>query len=113
LNFFVRSLFIGIPSDEDLYMTALPLIAVRVRVTGLVHGVFFRASMAQVAAEHEVRGWVRNRLDGSVEAVLEGEEENVRKVVDWAKRGPPRARVDGVNVVRTKPRNLRGFRIEG
>ena len=88
-------------------------IAVRVRVTGLVHGVFFRASLAQVAADNDVRGWVRNRLDGSVEAFLEGEEERVGKVIDWARRGPPRARVDGVDVTRAKPKNLRGFRIEG
>ena len=94
-------------------MTSLPPVAVRVRVTGLVHGVFFRASLAQVAADNEVRGWVRNRLDGSVEAFLVGEEEGVRRVIDWAKRGPPRARVDAVDVVRTKPKNLRGFRIEG
>ena len=94
-------------------MTALPLVAVRVRVTGLVHGVFFRATLAQIAADNEVRGWVRNRLDGSVEAFLEGDEGSVQRVIDWAKRGPPRARVDGVDVVRTKPKNLRGFRIEG
>jgi len=94
-------------------VTALPLVAVRVRVTGLVHGVFFRATLAQIAADNEVRGWVRNRLDGSVEAFLEGDEGSVQRVIDWAKRGPPRARVDGVDVVRTKPKNLRGFRIEG
>ena len=79
----------------------------------MVHGVFFRASLAQVAADNDVRGWVRNRLDGSVEALLEGEEERVRRVVDWARRGPPRARVDRVEVSRTKPKNLRGFRIDG
>jgi acylphosphatase len=66
-----------------------------------------------MAADNEVRGWVRNRLDGSVEAFLEGEEDRVQKVVDWARRGPPRARVDALDVVRTKPKNLRGFRIEG
>ena len=93
-------------------MTALPTIAVRLRITGLVHGVFFRATMAQVASEHEVRGWVRNRTDGSVEAFLEGEEENVQRVIVWAKRGPPRARVDEVDVVKTRPKNLRGFRID-
>jgi acylphosphatase len=88
-------------------------VAVSVKVTGLVHGVFFRATMAQVAAEHEVRGWVRNKLDGSVEAFLQGAETDVMKVVEWAKRGPPRARVDRVDVVRTRPRNIHGFRIEG
>jgi len=55
-------------------MTTMRSIAVRIRVTGLVHGVFFRASLAEVAADNDVRGWVRNRSDGSVEAFLEGEE---------------------------------------
>jgi acylphosphatase len=90
----------------------LARVAVSVRVTGLVHGVFFRATMAQVAAEQEVGGWVRNRFDGSVEAYLEGDESRVMKVVEWTKRGPPRARVDRVEVVRAKTRNVHGFRIE-
>jgi len=94
-------------------MTTMRSIAVRIRVTGLVHGVFFRASLAEVAADNDVRGWVRNRSDGSVEAFLEGEEEKVSKVIDWARRGPPRARVDGVDVARARPKNLRGFIIEG
>jgi len=93
-------------------MTPSSRVAFSVRVTGFVHGVFFRASMAQVATNHEVSGWVRNRLDGSVEAFLEGEEPNVKKVIEWAKRGPPRARVDRVEFSRARPKNFRGFRIE-
>ena len=85
----------------------------RVRITGLVHGVFFRATMARVASEVGVRGWVRNQADGSVEAFLEGNEGGVAKVLEWAKRGPPRARVDGVVVERAIPRNIHGFKIEG
>ncbi len=87
--------------------------AVRVRIRGLVHGVSFRASMAQIASDVGVRGWVRNLPDGSVEAFLEGDERKVRKVLDWAKFGPPRARVDKVEVEPTAPRNHRDFRIHG
>jgi len=87
--------------------------AVRVRIRGLVHGVSFRASMAQLAAELGVRGWVRNLPDGSVEAFLEGDERKVKKVLDWARLGPPRARVDRVDVEVTAPRNHRDFRIHG
>ena len=87
--------------------------AVRVRIRGLVHGVSFRSSMAQLASEHGVRGWVRNLPDGSVEAILEGEEHKVRKVLDWARLGPPRARVDRVDVEHVSPRNHRDFRIHG
>ena len=88
-------------------------VCVRIRVQGLVHGVFFRASMAEMAAGLGVAGWVRNVADGSVEAVLEGDEGGVRSIVEWAHRGPPRARVDSVKVERLRPRNQRGFRIVG
>ncbi len=87
--------------------------AVRVRVKGIVHGVSFRSSMAQVASDLGVRGWVRNVPDGSVEAFLEGDEQNVRRVLDWARLGPPRARVDRVEVEPAAPRNHRDFRIHG
>ena len=87
--------------------------AVRLKVTGIVHGVFFRASLASAASERRVTGWVRNVADGSVEAVLEGEEDAVKFLVAWARRGPPRARVDSVKVERVPVRNLRGFKIEG
>jgi len=87
--------------------------AVRVRIRGLVHGVSFRASMATLASEVGVRGWVRNLPDGSVEAFLEGDEKKVKKVLDWARLGPPRARVDRVDVDVAAPRNHRDFRIHG
>jgi acylphosphatase len=87
--------------------------AVRVRIKGLVHGVSFRSGMAQLAADLGVRGWVRNNPDGSVEAFLEGDERSVKRVLDWARMGPPRARVDRVDVEETAPRNHRDFRIHG
>lgn len=67
-------------------------------VNGIVQGVFFRAGTQRVATEHGVSGWVRNLHDGSVEAVLEGEEEAVKKVVEWSRRGPPGALVKKVQV---------------
>lgn len=87
--------------------------AVRVKIKGLVHGVSFRSSMAQLASNLAVRGWVRNLPDGSVEAFLEGDERNVKRVLDWARLGPPRARVDKIEVEATSPRNHRDFRIHG
>ena len=87
--------------------------AVRVRITGLVHGVSFRASMVRLAADAGVHGWVRNLPDGSVEAFLEGDDVRVQKVIDWARLGPPRARVDRVDVEATSPRHHRDFRIHG
>ncbi len=85
--------------------------AVHVKITGLVHGVSFRSSMAQVASDLGVTGWVRNLPDGSVEAFLEGDEGKVRRVLDWARLGPTRARVERVEVETATPRNHRDFRI--
>jgi len=87
--------------------------AVRVRIRGIVHGVSFRSSMAQLASDLGVRGWVRNLPDGSVEAFLEGDERKVSRLLDWAKKGPPRARVDRLEVESASPRNHRDFRIHG
>jgi len=78
-----------------------------------VHGVFFRASMAELAASCGVSGWVRNMADGSVQAFLEGEDVKVMRIVEWAKHGPPRARVDSVEVERVRLKNSKSFRIEG
>lgn len=85
----------------------------KVRVRGLVHGVYFRGSLSQLANAENVTGWVRNVADGSVEAVLEGDEASVGRLVDWVGHGPPGARVDSVQVVKTELRRAKGFRILG
>jgi acylphosphatase len=69
--------------------------------------------MAELATSRGVSGWVRNMTDGSVQAFLEGENEMVMRIVEWAKHGPPRARVDSVTVEKVRVRNSKGFRIEG
>jgi acylphosphatase len=68
-------------------------------ISGTVQGVFFRFRTMREARKYGVNGWVRNTLDGRVEAVLEGEEENVKEIVEFCKRGPPGARVTSVDVV--------------
>ncbi len=67
-------------------------------LSGRVQGVWFRGSTQAQARSRGVTGWVRNRSDGTVEAVLEGKEEAVRAVVDWCHRGPPGASVEKVEV---------------
>lgn len=67
-------------------------------ISGLVQGVFFRQNTKEKARGLGVKGWVRNALDGKVEAVFEGEKEKVKEILNWAKKGPPLARVDGINV---------------
>ncbi len=70
----------------------------RIRVTGMVQGVAFRASTVDEARRLGLRGFVRNLPDGSVEAEAEGERSAVEALVRWCRRGPRMARVDDVEV---------------
>ena len=63
------------------------------RITGRVQGVGFRESLRREALREGVAGWVRNRADGSVEALLQGSDHAVHGVIAWARRGPAAARV--------------------
>ena len=67
-------------------------------ITGIVQGVFFRLETQRAAEQHGVEGWVRNKRDGSVEAVFEGDRSSVDAVLDWCREGPPRAIVHDVVV---------------
>lgn len=70
--------------------------ALHVRVQGRVQGVFYRASTQQQAQRLGLRGWVRNCDDGSVEAVLCGDEPTLDAMLAWMAQGPERARVDAL-----------------
>jgi len=69
-----------------------------VLVSGRVQGVYFRSYTQDMARSLGVKGWVRNNPDGRVEAVFEGEEEAVRRMVEWCWKGSPSSRVTGVEV---------------
>jgi len=66
----------------------------QIRVNGVVQGVGFRDALRDEALRLGVSGWVRNRVDGSVEALLQGDEAAVEQLLDWARRGPALARVE-------------------
>jgi acylphosphatase len=70
----------------------------RLRIHGRVQGVWFRESMRREAERLDASGWVRNAPDGSVEAMVQGSETAVDALVDWARRGPPQARVDRIEI---------------
>lgn len=70
--------------------------ALHFRIDGQVQGVGFRYSMCKEARRLRLAGWVRNRADGSVEAVAAGDEESLHRLVQWAQHGPAGARVRGV-----------------
>ncbi|MDP9346479.1 MAG: acylphosphatase [Actinomycetota bacterium] len=86
-------------------------VARHVVVRGRVQGVFFRESTRRRAAAAAVSGWVANRADGTVEAVFEGDAEDVGVLVDFVRRGPPGADVERVDVVEVASESLRGFEV--
>ena len=78
---------------------------------GRVQGVFFRDACRDRARAEGVRGFVRNRADGSVEAEFEGPEAAVDRMIAWCRTGPARARVDGLEVERIETVGEPGFRV--
>jgi acylphosphatase len=87
------------------------LVRRRIVVRGRVQGVFFRDSIRERARAHGVAGWVCNRSDGAVEAVLEGPREAVGRVLRFAETGPPRAEVSDVQISEEETEGLPGFEI--
>jgi acylphosphatase len=86
---------------------------VRVRISGRVQGVFFRASCARLADDLGLSGWVRNLPEGDLEAVFSGPDRAVDDMVSWCRHGPPQARVTGVDVQSEPPPRDIDFRIVG
>jgi acylphosphatase len=83
----------------------------RVVVHGDVQGVFFRDSARGEAQGRGVAGWVRNRPDGTVEAVFEGDEEAVQGMVEFSRRGSSGAEVEDVEVSDEEPEGLTDFEV--
>ena len=71
---------------------------VHVYISGRVQGVFFRAETQRAAKGFNLTGWVRNLADGRVEALFEGEDKSVDKMLEWCHIGPPAARVENLIV---------------
>ena len=74
-------------------------VRVHIFIRGRVQGVFFRSETMYEAKQLGVTGWVRNISDGRVEAIFEGEQENVKALIEFCKRGPPGARVTNVDII--------------
>ncbi|MBI4172730.1 MAG: acylphosphatase [Actinobacteria bacterium] len=81
----------------------------RVVLSGHVQGVFFRETARRRALALGVAGWIRNNPDGSVEAVFEGAEDAVARLVEFCREGPRGARVEWVDVIAEEPEGLSGF----
>ena len=83
----------------------------RVIARGRVQGVFFRDSTQKEARSAGVAGWVTNRADGAVEAVFEGDDAAVDRMVDFVRGGPGHAEVDDLEVVDEAPEGLEAFNV--
>ena len=83
----------------------------RVLIHGQVQGVFFRDTTRRQAESRGVAGWVDNRSDGSVEALFEGDEDDVEAMIAFCRQGPRGAEVDGVEVSEEQPEGLTGFEV--
>jgi acylphosphatase len=84
---------------------------VRVIVSGLVQGVFFRATCGSLARERDLGGYVRNLPDGRLEAAFEGPDDAVDEMVGWCRGGPNHARVEHIDVIDEEPVGDVGFRV--
>ncbi|HXS57759.1 MAG TPA: acylphosphatase [Hanamia sp.] len=80
-------------------------------ITGKVQGVFFRASAKDTAEKYEVKGWIKNTVNGSVEALVTGEPYNIDEFVNWCKVGPEKAKVDHVAVVQKPKMKFHDFEV--
>ena len=85
--------------------------SVMLLASGKVQGVFYRQSLKVEAHKLGVFGWVRNLPDGNVEALLEGEDDSVNKLIEWARRGPAGSRVDSVKISECKPSGAQTFEV--
>lgn len=81
--------------------------SVRLYITGVVQGIFFRIFIKENAERNNVKGFVRNLEDGRVEIFLEGETDNVNKMIELCEKGPKHAQIKNVEM---KPERFQGFR---
>lgn len=84
---------------------------IRLIIKGKVQGVFFRATAKDIADRLGIQGWVRNLPDNNVEIIASAPDELLTQLIDWCKKGPPRASVDEVIIEDTEAQPAKGFRI--
>ncbi|MER5175578.1 MAG: acylphosphatase [Candidatus Nitrosocosmicus sp.] len=78
---------------------------IHIFITGKVQGVYFRQNTVYKAQELYILGWIRNLIDGRVEAVFEGEKVNINKLLDWCRDGPKDAIVRNIEIVNEQYKN--------
>lgn len=84
----------------------------KIRISGRVQGVFFRAATKEKAVALGLKGVVRNEPDGTVYVEAEGEQTDLQPFLDWLKKGPPGARVENLTTTDSVPQNYRDFQVQ-
>lgn len=92
-------------------MTEQSVKRVKLLLTGLVQGVFFRVNAQDQAKKLGLTGYVKNLSNGQVEAVFEGPEDKIDDIIYWIKQGPASSRIDQLDIIQEKPANLTSFEI--
>ena len=86
--------------------------SVKMNISGHVQGVFFRANTRDKARQLDLKGWVKNLSNGDVEIFAQGSRKNLEQLKKWARKGPPRARVDEVRTQEEQTKEgLKDFKI--
>ncbi len=84
---------------------------VRLIISGIVQGVFFRGTTQRQARSLSLNGFVRNLSDGTVEVIAEGEEAYLNRLIEWCRKGPPGARVENIQIIWKDTEDMKGFNI--
>ncbi len=82
---------------------------VHLEIKGKVQGVFFRATSRKIAEENNLTGWIKNQIGGNVEAIVNGQKENVELFINWCKEGPKNAIVYEVAITNLEENAFEGF----
>ncbi|HLC37578.1 MAG TPA: acylphosphatase [Candidatus Nanoarchaeia archaeon] len=85
---------------------------IHIFIYGHIQGVFFRANIKELALRLKINGWVRNTLDGAVEAVFEGEDKDIEKMLSYCNKGPVGSKVEKVNVKEEEVKYEKGFEVK-
>ncbi len=86
-------------------------VSVHIKISGKVHGVFFRATAKEIAEKNNLSGWVKNVSDGNVEVIVSGNKGNVEKFIEWCKDGPERAEVRNIIVTYVEAKIFKEFKV--
>lgn len=85
--------------------------SVRLYINGTVQGVFFRAFVKENAERHNVKGFTRNLEDGRIEVFLEGDSDNVNKMIELCKKGPRHSQIRDVKIKAERFQDLKNFKV--